>query len=517
MLPGAPWGSGRGWRGHVLVVADDDAQLAVVQPRDRDLAIGESGGDQQRVVGPSSQPHLEGVVVADAHLRHGAHEAVEQLPRLGLFVSVADAPRQQAVQRRGQQRELQVDVNLERHRGRERVEMEEVDGFLDAVLDHHAAGVAVDKARGRLGVGMVGQQQGGLVVAEVGDGDLAQGHRAGAQADLGCKDAGVAIAAPDVVQLDALPVLGGGVAQGLEHLGGAAAEGEEADALGVQLGEHGVGGEAGVEDEFGGQRAGALAEGVNEAQDGFVLVALLDGGVGEAEQAVVGVAGEEGEDAVLAARALGDEVLFDEGFVAVEGDGVEVEVEGGAAGEGGEGLGGVEPAGGEGGDAAGVDAGGVLGEGGALGDGIEAGEEGEALVESVGHDAEGAADAPELEGEQGEGGAVGGDAVGAGEAGLLDERGEVELDEGGQEEEEAAEGGAEGAGCRRSHYFAKLGSHYFGGEKGGIVGLFVICYRRTKRGQFGVDTPGRGKGPFCGRSAPFEGPSCYPDCFGGRK
>ena len=63
--------------------------------------------------------------------------------------------------------------------------------------------------------------------------------------------------------------------------------------------------------------------------------------------------------------------------------------------------------------------------------------------------------------------------------------------------------------CRRSHYL--------GGGKGGIVGLFVICYRRTKRGQFGVDTPGRGKGPFSGRSAPFEGPSCYPDHFGGRK
>ena len=84
-------------------------------------------------------------------------------------------------------------------------------------------------------------------------------------------------------------------------------------------------------------------------------------------------------------------------------------------------------------------------------------------------------------------------------------------------EEERAEAAGEDAPCRRSHYFAKLGSHYFGGEKGGIVGLFVICYRRTKRGQFGVDTPGRGKGPFSGRSAPFEGPSCYPDCFGGRK
>ena len=71
--------------------------------------------------------------------------------------------------------------------------------------------------------------------------------------------------------------------------------------------------------------------------------------------------------------------------------------------------------------------------------------------------------------------------------------------------------------CRRSHYLGKLGSHYLGGGKGGIVGLFVICYRRTKRGQFGVDTPGSGKGPFSGRSAPFEGPSCYPDHFGGRK
>ena len=34
------------------------------------------------------------------------------------------------------------------------------------------------------------------------------------------------------------------------------------------------------------------------------------------------------------------------------------------------------------------------------------------------------------------------------------------------------------------------------GKKGGIVGLFVICYRRTKRGQFGVDHAGQGQGAF---------------------
>ena len=60
------------------------------------------------------------------------------------------------------------------------------------------------------------------------------------------------------------------------------------------------------------------------------------------------------------------EIQHHDGLAAVTGDGVEVEVEGGAAGEG-EGLGGAEPAGGEGGDAAGGDAGRVLGEDGVLG------------------------------------------------------------------------------------------------------------------------------------------------------
>ena len=95
----------------------------------------------------------------------------------------------------------------------------------------------------------------------------------GAQSDLGFEDAPVSVAAPDVVQLNAPPVLGGRVAQGLDYLGGAAA----------------VGGESGVEDEFGGQRAAALAEAADEAKDGHVLVVRAGCGVSETEQA-----GEEG-------------------------------------------------------------------------------------------------------------------------------------------------------------------------------------------------------------------------------
>ena len=302
-------------------------------------------------MGAAAQPHLD-AVLADAHGGRGAHEALEQLAGARLLVAVADAAGQQAVQRAGHDGELQVGVDLQRHGRGERVHVEEVDRLGDGVLDDHAAGVAVDEVGG-LGVELVGEQQGGLVVAELADGDLADRIGVVAQADALVEGERVAVLAADVGEGEALPGVGG--EQCLDELGGAAAQGEEADAEGVQLGEDGVGGEAGVEDELAGELAGALAEGLGEAQDGLVLVGLADGGVGEAEDVLVGVAGEEGEDAALAAGALGDEVLLEEGLVAVVGDGMEVEVEGGAGKEA-EGAGGVEPVGAEAGQEAGVDA-----------------------------------------------------------------------------------------------------------------------------------------------------------------
>ena len=88
-----------------------------------------------------------------------------------------------------------------------------------------------------------------------------------------------------------LPAIGG--EQFADEARRAAADGQEADSLGVELGQHGVGGEAGVEDEFGGELAAALAAGVGEAQHGGVLVGLADVGVGAAEDVLAGVVGEE--------------------------------------------------------------------------------------------------------------------------------------------------------------------------------------------------------------------------------
>ncbi len=247
-------------------------------------------------------------------------------------------------------------------------------------------------------------------MAEIGDGDLADVAGVVLEAHLAFEDAWRAIDAADVGEGDLAPVRGGRGEQFGDHFGGAPAQRQEGDAQLVQPGEVGIGGEAAVEDEFGGQLAGALAPGLGEAQDLVVLGVLAEAGVGPGEQAGVGVAGEESEDASLAAAALGDVVAFEQGVGAVEGDGVEIEIEGASAAEvRAQAAGGVVPGVHQGGAAARVDAAGVFGEGGALGDGIEAGEEGEPLVKGFGHDPRGPADAPQLEGEQGAEGAAGRD------------------------------------------------------------------------------------------------------------
>ncbi len=284
-------------------------------------------------------------------------------------------------------------------------------------------------------------------MAEIGDGDLADVAGVVLEAHLAFEDAWRAIDAADVGEGDLAPVRGGRGEQFGDHFGGAPAQRQEGDAQLVQPGEVGIGGEAAVEDEFGGQLAGALAPGLGEAQDLVVLGVLAEAGVGPGEQAGVGVAGEESEDASLAAAALGDVVAFEQGVVAVEGDGVEIEIEGASAAEvRPQAAGGVVPGVHQGGAAARVDAAGVFGEGGALGDGIEAGEEGEPLVKGFGHDPRGPTDAPQLEGEQGAEGAAGRDHRAARQAVLAEHVVEPDPGEVAGKQEQATELGAQAAG-----------------------------------------------------------------------
>ena len=229
-------------------------------------------------------------------------------------------------------------------------------------------------------------------MAEIGDGDLADVAGVVLEAHLAFEDAWRAIDAADVGEGDLAPVRGGRGEQFGDHFGGAPAQRQEGDAQLVQP-------------------------------------------------------GEESEDASLAAAALGDVVALEQGVGAVEGDGVEIEIEGASAAEvRAQAAGGVVPGVHQGGAAARVDAAGVFGEGGALGDGIEAGEEGEPLVKGFGHDPRGPADAPQLEGEQGAEGAAGRDHRAARQAVLAEHVVEPDPGEVAGKQEQAAELGAQAAG-----------------------------------------------------------------------
>ena len=154
----------------------------------------------------------------------------------------------------------------------------------------------------------------------------------------------------------------------------------------------------GVEDQVAGPVAvGALPE-VDEAEDLLGLFALAQIGVGVAEGLALGILGQEGEDAGLAAAAHRDVVALDHGVLAVVRDGVEVEVERAAGEE-------RRPSARAGARpprawwSCVIDPRGILGEVALLGDGIEPGEQRQALVGHQRHDVALALDGPELEGQ----------------------------------------------------------------------------------------------------------------------
>ena len=80
---------------------------------------------------------------------------------------------QEPIEAAGHQGQLQVAVDLHRHRRGQGVHVEEVDPVLDRVLDDHPLGVAADELGGRA-MQLVGQEQGRLFVPQVGDGQLPQ-------------------------------------------------------------------------------------------------------------------------------------------------------------------------------------------------------------------------------------------------------------------------------------------------------------------------------------------------------
>ena len=73
--------------------------------------------------------------------------------------------------------------------GGEGIEVEELDGLGDAVFDEHALSIAGDQIW-TTALALVGEQDGGILVPQFGEGDLAEGAREAPQGEGFVEDLG---------------------------------------------------------------------------------------------------------------------------------------------------------------------------------------------------------------------------------------------------------------------------------------------------------------------------------------
>lgn len=188
---------------------------------------------------------------------------------------------------------------------------------------------------------------------------------------------------------------------------------------------------------------GALLPEDHEVEDFIRLILFADGRVGVTEDPGVGVMSEERQHALLPPAALGNIVLLQQRVVAVMGNGVEIEIEGGAPCQTGL-TEGIEPVTHQSGKADGVDAATVICQEGTLGNDIEAGKQSQTFIQYVAHDVAGAGVAKEFQRQQGADRMGSRDHLGTRQADAADETIKRDGREEREEEEQAAELGMDG-------------------------------------------------------------------------
>src|SRR3990172_5298920 len=210
----------------------------------------------------------------DPHGRLPRDEVAEELRRVAVLES-AELAGEHGVERVGQSGEHDVEVDLDEDGRGERVEAEELHRLGNTVLDPPAARVVADEAGG-LGRAVVADEERRLLVAVAANDELAYLALVAWQADGRFVHLGVGVLALGMRDVNALPAFE--LLHRAQEGRAAAAQGDELDAGGVELGELLVAREAGVEDEGGETAAPDLAPEGEEVGD--LLVGLAATGVG---------------------------------------------------------------------------------------------------------------------------------------------------------------------------------------------------------------------------------------------
>ena len=420
---------------------EDELQSLTAQPGNDHVCPIESGRDEQGVMSTLLIAHHD-LRLGDPHVGSRIHEISKQMPGLGVLVALANATCQQAVQATGHQRQLQVAVDFHRHGRAQCVHVKEVDPIRDAVLDDHPLGVPPEQF-GRWLCQLVGQQDCRLLMAQISSDHLTQRTVVTNQSDAPVEDPRMLVFPRDTLQLDPAPRRAGRLADLSHEPWRATAQGDEFNSQPIELIELGVGRQLGIEDQFFGISPRPFLPKLDEAEDLIVLLALAQFTVGVTEDAGLGVLDQEGQDALLPPTPLGYVVLLDQGIIAMKGDCVKVQVEGMTAWQA-ELADGIEPVAHQLRVAAWVDPATVFRQERSLGDDVQAGEQGQPLVQHHAHDMSMARRPEQLQGQERSHGRARRNHLRAGEPRFFEDAIEGNRSQQRQKQEQSAEFGPEG-------------------------------------------------------------------------
>ena len=280
-------------------------------------------------------------------------------------------------------------------------------------------------------------------MAQIGGDHLTQRAVVISQSDPPIEDPRILVLPRDTLQLDPAPRGAGRLVDLPLEPRRATAQGDKLNSQPIELIEIGIGRQLGIEDQFFGIPPCPFLPELDEAEDLIVLLALAQFAVGVTEDAGLGVLDQEGQDALLSPTPLGYVVLLDQGIIAMEGDRVKVQVEGMTAWQT-ELAHGIEPVAHQLRVADRVDPATVFGQERSLGDDVQAGEEGQSLVQDHAHDMSMACRPEQLQGQERSHGRAGWDHLRSGEPRFLEDAIEWNRSQRRQKEEQAAEFGPEG-------------------------------------------------------------------------
>ena len=116
--------------------------------------------------------------------------------------------------------------------------------------------------------------------------------------------------------------------KGREHLGGTSPEGNEVNTSLVELVEVGIRGELRVKNEFVWYLTGTLLPIGDELEHLVIVLGFLQLSIGVAQHPGVSIVRQKGQHALVAAAAFGNVMLLYQSILAVEWNGMEVEIAG---------------------------------------------------------------------------------------------------------------------------------------------------------------------------------------------